>query len=77
MGGMDGRALCKYTRATAGLAGIPFVILSAFVEPGRPGTMADLPADSCLSKQVSISELCQLINDLLSRAAKDSPSGQG
>jgi DNA-binding response OmpR family regulator len=75
MGGIDGRALCKYTRATAKLAGIPFVILSAFVEPGGPGTLVDLPADSCVSKQVSISELSQLINDLLGRAAKGSLSG--
>ncbi len=68
MNGMDGRALCKHTRGKPELSSIPFVILSAFVDPDGPGNLADLPADCCLSKQVSISQLVQLINDLLHRS---------
>jgi CheY-like chemotaxis protein len=69
MGGMDGRTLCKRTRAMPGLAGIPFVILSAFVEPGSSDGLPDLPADRCLSKQVPIAELTGLVSELLERSS--------
>ncbi len=65
MNGVDGRALCKRARGDAGLSGIPFVILSAFVDPDGYGDLIDLPADCCLSKQVPVSQLVQLIKDLL------------
>jgi two-component system response regulator MprA len=65
MSGVDGRALCKHTRRISTLSSIPFVILSAFVDPKGSGNLADLPADRCLSKQVPVTELLQLIRELL------------
>jgi CheY-like chemotaxis protein len=65
MSGGDGRALCKHTRRVSALSRIPFVILSAFVDPKSSGNLADLPADRCLSKQVPVAELLQLIKELL------------
>jgi CheY-like chemotaxis protein len=65
MNGMDGRALCKHARADFGLSNIPFIILSAFVDPDRPPNLADLPADCFLSKQVPVSRLVALIKDIL------------
>ena len=65
MNGMDGRALCKHARADFALSDIPFVILSAFVDPDRTPNLADLPADCFVSKQVPISQLVALIKDVL------------
>ena len=65
MSGMDGRALCKHARGDSELSKIPFIILSAFIDPDESGTLPDLPADCCLSKQVSFSQLVQLIEELL------------
>ena len=65
MNGIDGRALCKHTRRISALSGIPFVILSAFIDPKGSGDLDDLPADRCLSKQVPVSELVRLISELL------------
>jgi CheY-like chemotaxis protein len=65
MNGMDGRTLCKRTRALRRFSNIPFVILSAFVNPGDRSVLADLPADRCLSKQISVTELIRLIRELL------------
>ncbi len=65
MSGIDGRALCKYARRDSALADIPFVILSAFVEPDGSGNLSDLPADRCLSKQIPVSKIVQLIRELL------------
>ncbi len=70
MGGMDGRSLCKHTRAHTQYSSIPFVILSAFVNPGEPGTLTDLPADCCLSKQIPVADLTRLIKELLDRSEK-------
>jgi CheY-like chemotaxis protein len=67
MGGIDGRALCKRTRAEARYAKIPFVILSAFVGSGEAGLLEDLPADQFLSKQIPVSDLTRSIQDLLDR----------
>ncbi len=72
MNGMDGRALCKHARGESSLSSIPFVILSAFLDPEGSGNVADLPADRCLSKQVPVSELVQLIRELLKNSGKKS-----
>ena len=72
MRGMDGRALCKYARSTSSLSKIPFVLLSAFVDPDAPGHLPDLPANCFLSKQVSISKLVQVIRQLLDSSAESS-----
>jgi CheY-like chemotaxis protein len=71
MSGIDGRELCKYTRRIFALSDIPFLILSAYVDPDGSGNLDDLPADRCLSKQVPISELVRLIRELL-----DSSNGE-
>jgi DNA-binding response OmpR family regulator len=65
MNGIDGRALCKHARRTSALSDVPFVILSAFIDPRESGDLDDLPADRCLSKQVPVSELVRLIRELL------------
>ncbi len=65
MSGIDGRALCKRARSDTALSNIPFVILSAFVGLDGSDNLADLPADRCLSKQVPVTELVQLIRELL------------
>ncbi len=65
MSGLDGRGLCKRTRGDSALRHIPFIILSAFVDPEGSSTLADLPADRCLSKQAPVSELVRLIRELL------------
>jgi CheY-like chemotaxis protein len=65
MNGVDGRALCKYARRVSALSDIPFVILSAFIDPDGTGDLTDLPADRCVSKQISVAELSRLIRELL------------
>jgi CheY-like chemotaxis protein len=75
MSDMDGRALCKRARRVSALSNIPFVILSAFVDPNISGNLADLPADRCLSKQVPVSELVQLIRELLEDSLNKPQSG--
>ncbi len=65
MSGIDGRALCRYARGDLQLSSIPFIILSAFVDPQGPGSLPDLPADYCLSKQCRISDLVRLVKTLL------------
>ncbi len=65
MSGIDGRTLCKHTRHDSTLSNIPFVILSAFIDPDGFGNLADLPASFCLSKQIPVSQLVQLIRELL------------
>ncbi len=71
MRGIDGRALCKYIRRIS--ANIPFVILSAFIDPNSPGDLDDLPADRCLSKQVPVSELVQIVRELLNGSNGELP----
>ncbi len=76
MSGIDGRALCKHARRISALSGIPFVILSAFVDPAGSESVTDLPADFCLSKQVPVWELVRLIRGLLDASTMDrSPRG--
>ncbi len=70
MSGMDGRTLCKYTRHESAFSNIPFVILSAFIDPNESGILTDLPADRCFSKQVPISALVQLIGELLNNSCR-------
>jgi CheY-like chemotaxis protein len=70
MGGIDGRALCKRTRAESKYKSIPFVILSAFVGRTEGGLLDDLPADRFLSKQIPVSELTRSILDLLERRSR-------
>lgn len=65
MNGVDGRALCKYARRVSALSDIPFVILSAFIDPKRSVDLTDLPADRCVSKQISVADLIRLIRELL------------
>src|SRR5512136_2909446 len=66
MSGIDGRTLCRYVRGDRDLLKIPFVILSAFVDPNEPGNLGDLPADCFVSKQVPVAHLAGIIRDLLS-----------
>ena len=75
MSGMDGAMLFRRTRACARLSNIPFVILSAFVNPGESTGLADLPADRWVSKQISFAELNSLIHGLLDGSAQVSRSG--
>ena len=77
MSGMDGRALCKHARRESALSDIPFVILSAFVDPEGSGNLADLPADGCLSKQIPVSDLVQLIRELLNASHRRNNSQTG
>ena len=65
MTGMDGHALCRRAREETSLARIPFVILSTGVNPDASRDLADLPADCYLSKQLSVLQLVQSINELL------------
>ena len=74
MSGVDGRALCKQARRDAALSNIPFVILSAFVDPDESGQLDDLPADFCLSKQTPVSQLVRLVDELLKRSGMESRS---
>ncbi len=70
MSGIDGRTLCKRVRCDSALSYIPFIILSAFVDPDGSDSLADLPADRCLSKQTPVLELVQLIRELLDGSPK-------
>lgn len=67
---MDGRMLCKRVRAEAGLATIPFVILSAFIESDGSNTLSDTPADCCFSKQNSFSSLLPQLENLIAAAER-------
>ncbi len=67
MNGMDGRALCKHARADRALSGIPIVILSAFFDPDQQDSLADLPADCVVSKQVPLDRLVGVVKELLAR----------
>jgi CheY-like chemotaxis protein len=64
---MDGRALLKRVRAEAGLAEIPFVIMSAYLESDGPGVLPDVPADYCFSKQNPFSSLIPQLEVLIAR----------
>jgi len=67
MPGLDGRALCRSVRADARLSGIPFLILSALIEPDGTSHLPDLQADCCLSKQGSFWRVITQIQALTTR----------
>jgi two-component system alkaline phosphatase synthesis response regulator PhoP len=62
---MDGRTFCKQVRSETGLAEIPFVILSAYIESDGSSSLPDTPADHCFSKQDSVSALLPLLESLI------------
>ncbi len=76
MSGIDGRTLCRYVRGDRDLTGIPFVILSAFVDPNEPGSLGDVPADCFVSKQIRVAHLIDLITGLLSGVCQRTRSGR-
>ncbi len=76
MNGIDGRSLCKYARADGAFCEIPFVILSAFVDPNKPDNFADLPADCFVSKQVPVAQLVDVIKELLSGSSQRTHFGR-
>ena len=76
MGGTDGRALCRLARADHRLSDVPIVILSAFIDPDDSGSLFDVPADCFVSKQVPITQLIDLIKDLLSGTSQRTQSGR-
>jgi len=65
LGATDGRALCRQVRATPQLRDIPYVVLSAFIDPDETGSLPDLPADRFLSKQISMTVLTAHVTGLL------------
>jgi CheY-like chemotaxis protein len=67
MPGLNGPALCQRVRANPRLAHIPFVILSAFIEPGGEHEWPDPKADRYFSKQASFSQLLRWIETLTAR----------
>ena len=75
---MDGRAFCKRVRAETGLATIPFIILSAYIESDEsnvlpnvlPDVLSDTPADCCFSKQNSFSSLLTQLEKLIAQQGR-------
>src|SRR5262245_20213010 len=67
MPGLDGHALCQRVRANPRLARIPFVILSAYIEPDGELEWPELQADRYFSKQASFSQLLRWIGTLTAR----------
>jgi CheY-like chemotaxis protein len=74
MNGMDGRALHRHACADSRLSKIPFVFLSAFIEPDGTGDLPDLPVNYCLSKQSSFPQLLASIDELLRRHRQEPAS---
>ena len=74
---MDGGAFCRQVRSEAELAGIPFVILSAYIESDGSNKLPDAPADCspdcspdyCFSKQNSVFTLLPQLESLIVAAA--------
>lgn len=64
---LNGPALCQRVRANPRLAHIPFVILSAYVEPDGEHEWPDLQADRYFSKQAAFSQLLRWIETLTAR----------
>ena len=62
---MDGLTFCKQVRSETGLAEIPFVILSAYIESDGSNNLPDIPVDQCFSKQGSISKLLPQLESLI------------
>ncbi|MDX2031418.1 MAG: response regulator [Blastocatellia bacterium] len=61
---MDGETFCRRVRAVSAYNAIPFVILSAMVEMDG-ASLANIPADLCLSKQSPLSEILSQLQDLI------------
>ena len=61
---LNGVELCRRVRATPALAHVPFVLLSALIEPDGTGVPAVHEADGCLSKQTHFSKLYHYIASL-------------
>lgn len=61
---MDGGALCRQVRSNPAYNAIPFVILSAAVEADG-ASLANIPADLCLSKQSPLIEILAQLQDLI------------
>lgn len=61
---MDGGMLCRRVRDISTYNAIPFVIFSATVEMDG-ASLANIPADLCLSKQSPLSEILSHIQDLI------------
>lgn len=64
---MDGRMFCKRVRAETELSGIPFVILSAYIESDGSNVLSDTPADYCFSKQSSFISLLPELETIIAR----------
>jgi two-component system chemotaxis response regulator CheY len=74
---MDGLTFCSEVRSESGLAEIPFVILSAYIESDGSNGLPDSPAaseparppasepDYCFSKQGSVSSLLPQLESLI------------
>jgi CheY-like chemotaxis protein len=65
MNGLDGRAFCKQIRCDSKISNLPFIILSAFIDPDSGSGLPDLPADLAVSKQISNQTLIGVIRSLL------------
>lgn len=69
---MDGRSFCKRVREQKELAGIPFVILSAYIESDGSNTLSDTPADYCFSKQSSFAALLPELDTIIAGTGNNS-----
>ncbi len=75
---MDGGTFCRHVRSETELAGIPFVILSAYIESDGSNDPLHAPADClpdcspdyCFSKQSSVSTLLPQLEDLIVAVAQ-------
>ncbi|HMV49997.1 MAG TPA: response regulator [Blastocatellia bacterium] len=83
---MDGGTFCRHVRSETELAGIPFVILSAYIESDGSNNLPQAPADCspgflpdclpdrlpdyCFSKQSSVSSLLPRLEGLIVAAAE-------
>jgi PAS domain S-box-containing protein len=71
---LDGLALCRAVRAQPGLAGIPVVLVTAYLPPGD-GTQSYAEATAVVHKPFSISELAAALRPLLADARPTPPPG--
>lgn len=62
---LDGLTFCRQVRSETGLAEIPFIILSAYIESDGSNNPPDTLADQCFSKQGSISTLLPQLESLI------------
>jgi len=66
--GADGYEICRWTRAYAGSAEIPIVMLAARSEPESIERARAVGADECLVKPIKPSRLVRSVRVLLARA---------